>query len=153
MKRMERPEKFEDFIVWQQARELVGLIYAQTRSGDFAKDYGLKDQIQRAAVSIPSNIAEGYERNSNRELLRFLYIAKGSAGEVRSQLYTALDLKYLAQDVCEDLMMRVKRISAGLFKWIRSVQQSGFNGVRYNPFDEPAHANPLTLATLEPLSP
>ena len=137
---MERPEKFEDFIVWQQARELVGLVYAQTRSGDFAKDYGLKDQIQRAAVSIPSNIAEGYERNSNRELLKFLYIAKGSAGEVRSQLYTALDLKYLTQDVCDDLMTRIKRISAGLFKWIRSIQQSGFNGIRYNPFDEPSHA-------------
>ena len=131
-------KRFEEILVWQEAKRLAVMVYAATSKGIFAKDFGLKDQIQRAAVSIPSNIAEGYERNSNRELLKFLYIAKGSAGEVRSQLYTALDLKYLTQDVCDDLMTRIRRISAGLFKWIRSIQQSGFNGVRYNPFDEPS---------------
>ena len=127
--------RFEDFAVWQRAREFVCHVYQQTRHGEFAKDFGLKDQIQRAAVSITSNIAEGYERNSNKELLRFLYIAKGSAGEVRSQLYNASDLGYINEMDVKALMERIQQISAGIYKWIDSIQKSTFNGIRYNPFD------------------
>ena len=127
--------RFEDFDVWQQAREFVYHVYQQTRHGEFAKDFGLKDQIQRAAISITSNIAEGYERNSNKELLRFLYIAKGSAGEVRSQLYNASDLGYINEMDVKVLMERIQQISAGIYKWINSIQKSTFNGIRYNPFD------------------
>lgn len=91
-------QKFEDMKVWQDAREFVNQIYRSTSNEKFKKDFGLCDQIQRAAVSIMSNIAEGYERDSNKELIRFLLIAKGSAGEVRSLIYLASDLGYISDE-------------------------------------------------------
>ncbi|MGD8307755.1 MAG: four helix bundle protein [Ignavibacteria bacterium] len=90
--------KFEDIKIWQDARELVKQIYMSPSNQKFSKDFGLRDQIQRAAISIMSNIAEGYERDSNRELIRFLHFSKGSAGEVRSLLYVAHDLEYLNKE-------------------------------------------------------
>ena len=90
-------QKFEDMQVWQDARTLVNLVYKSCSSKSFKHDYGFKDQIQRAAVSIMSNIAEGYERDSNREMIRFLNFSKGSAGEVRSLLYVANDLNYITE--------------------------------------------------------
>ena len=90
-------QRFEDMKVWQDARELVNQIYKSTSGQKFSKDFGLRDQIQRAAVSIMSNIAEGYERDSNKELIRFLQFSKGSAGEVRSLLYVAKDLGYIIE--------------------------------------------------------
>ena len=77
---------FEDLEVWKNAMQLVVVIYAEFKEN---KDYGFKDQIQRAAVSIPSNIAEGYERQTNKEFIQFLYIAKGSSAELQTQLYIA----------------------------------------------------------------
>jgi four helix bundle protein len=85
-------EKFEDLICWQKARELAKNVYKEFRN---CRDLGFKDQIQRAAISVMSNIAEGFERGTTQEFLNYLYIAKGSAGEVRSQLYAALDAGYL----------------------------------------------------------
>lgn len=85
-------QKFEDLICWQKARELAKGIYSALKD---CKDFGFKDQIQRASVSILSNIAEGFERGTQQEFLNYLYIAKGSAGEVRAQLYVALDAGYL----------------------------------------------------------
>lgn len=90
-------KQFEDIKVWQDARVLTKQIYGVTKVGNFSKDYGLRDQIQRASVSIMSNIVEGYERDSNREFTKFLSYAKGSAGEVRNLLYVALDQEYLTQ--------------------------------------------------------
>lgn len=90
--------KSEELRIWQIARQIARDVYALTRIGAFAKDYGLKDQIQRAAVSIGSNIAEGFERDSNLELMKFLGYAKGSAGEVRSQLQTAQDIGYVGEE-------------------------------------------------------
>ena len=90
-------QKFEDMKVWQDAREFVKQIYKCTANQKFKKDFGLRDQIQRGVVSIMSNIAEGYERDSNKELIRFLQFSKGSAGEVRSLLYVATDLGYLTE--------------------------------------------------------
>ena len=87
--------RFEDLEVWQEARALTNRVYDLTECPAFAKDYGLRDQIRRATVSILSNIAEGYERDSDAEFSRFLLIAKGSAGEVRAQLYIALDRGYI----------------------------------------------------------
>jgi four helix bundle protein len=83
--------RFEDLLVWQKARELTRLIYALTKGRSFAKDFALRDQIRAATVSVMSNIAEGYERDSDAEFGHFLSIAKGSCGEVRSQLYVAVD--------------------------------------------------------------
>ena len=94
---MAKVEHFEDLEVWKLARRLTGKIYSLSRTGSFAKDFGFRDQICRAAVSIVSNIAEGFERRSNSQFMQFLCIANGSAGEVRAQLYVALDLGYVSQ--------------------------------------------------------
>ncbi len=98
-----RIEKFEDLIAWQKARELTKSIYKVTKIGDFLKDFGLRDQIRRASVSIMSNIAEGFERGGRSEFHQFLVIAKGSCAELRSQLYVALDVEYLNVDTFQSL--------------------------------------------------
>jgi len=87
---------FEDLEVWKEARRLTQRIYQLTKNETFSKDFALRDQIRRAAVSIMSNIAEGFERGGNQELVQFLYVAKASCGEVRSQIYVALDQSYVA---------------------------------------------------------
>ena len=89
---------FEDLQVWKDSRILVKSIYQLTSDGKFSKDFGLREQIQRASVSIMNNIAEGFERNNNKEYIKFLGYSKGSAGEVRSMLYVATDLGYILQD-------------------------------------------------------
>lgn len=91
-------ERFEDLIAWQKARELTRNIYLLTSKELFVKDFDLKEQIQRATVSIMSNIAEGFERGSISEFHQFLTIAKASCAEVRSQLYIALDVGYIEDD-------------------------------------------------------
>jgi four helix bundle protein len=104
----EKIQEFENLIAWQKARELTRAIYDVTRTGAFARDYGLSGQIQRAAVSIMSNIAEGFERGNPREFHQFLSIAKASCAEVRSQLYVALDAEYLDEDNFQKLMRLAK---------------------------------------------
>src|SRR6184192_4019319 len=99
-----RIEKFEDFIAWQKARSLTREIYKITNLPAFSRDFGLKDQIRRAAVSIMSNIAEGFERGRPSEFHQFLSIAKGSCTELRSQLYIALDVEYIPQTRFRELM-------------------------------------------------
>ena len=94
----QRVERFEDLIAWQKARQLTAEIYRITDQGEFARDFGLRDQIRRAAVSAMSNIAEGFDRASRSEFHQFLVIAKASCAEVRSQLYVALDVGYINQD-------------------------------------------------------
>lgn len=109
-------EKFEDIIAWQKANELALQIYEITKDN---KDYNFVDQIRRAAISISNNIAEGFERKSNKEFKQFLFIAKGSAGEVRNMLYLANDLKYIRPDKFELLFKKVISISkmiSGLIK-------------------------------------
>ncbi len=88
-------ERFEDIVVWQKARELTTLVYFAFKANT---DYRFKDQIQAAAVSVMNNIAEGFERKGNKDFSRFLYIAKGSCGEVRSMLYLSLELGYLSKE-------------------------------------------------------
>ncbi len=97
-------EKFEDFIAWQKARRLTSKIYEATNLGKFARDFGLKDQIRRSAVSIMSNIAEGFERGRASEFHQFLSIAKASCAELRSQLYVALDADYITPEHFGQLM-------------------------------------------------
>jgi len=105
------PKRFEDLLVWQKARELTRVIYDMTKSQAFARDFGLRDQIRRAAVSVMSNIAEGFEREGDSEFGHFLSIAKGSCGEVRSQLYVARDQGYIEVDVCERISERAAEVS------------------------------------------
>lgn len=92
---MAKIERFEDIEAWKKARELRKAIYKVSRTGEFAQDFALRNQIRRAAQSTTSNIAEGFERGGNREFIQFLSDAKGSSGEVRDQLYTAIDENYV----------------------------------------------------------
>jgi four helix bundle protein len=103
-------DRFEDLIAWQKARELTRAIYQVTQQGAFAKDFGLARQIQRAAVSIMSNIAEGFERRGRREFHQFLSTAKGSCAEVRSQLYVAFDIGYLVQSDFHKLLAQAEEV-------------------------------------------
>lgn len=110
-------EKFEDLIAWQKARVLTRQVYLATRQGAFAKDFGLSSQIPRAAVSIMSNIAEGFERGKRGEFHQFLSIAKASCAEVRAQIYIAFDVGYINQTQFDDLLVKaeeVGRIIGGL---------------------------------------
>lgn len=92
---MAKIERFEDIEAWKEARELVNMIYDISAEGEFSKDFNLKDQIRSAAVSIMSNISEGFDRGTNKEFIQFLVVARASASEVKSQLYVALDQKYI----------------------------------------------------------
>ncbi|HUG16515.1 MAG TPA: four helix bundle protein [Thermomicrobiales bacterium] len=112
-----RVERFEDLIAWQKTRLLTSAVYAVTRSGALQSDYGLARQMQRTAVSIMSNIAEGFERSRDGEFHQFLSIAKGSCAELRSQLYIAADVGYVSQDEFQALLGQaeeVARIVGGL---------------------------------------
>ena len=123
--------RFEDLEAWQRARTLCNEVYAVSNKGIFSKDFGLKDQIRRASVSILSNIAEGFERSGSREFIQFLSIAKGSAGELRSQLYVALDQGYLAQrDFLRltSLASETGKIAAGLMRYLR---ESAIKGTKF----------------------
>jgi four helix bundle protein len=114
---MGKVKKFEDLIAWQKSKVLAIEIYRATSEGSFARDFGLRDQIRRASVSIISNIAEGYERGSAKEFHRSLTIAKASCAEVRSQLYIAFELNYLTQTHFEKLFALAQesaRIIGGL---------------------------------------
>jgi four helix bundle protein len=90
--------RFEEIEAWKSARELTRMVYVFTEQGKFAKDFGLKNQIQRASVSVMSNIAEGFESRTQPQFLEYLGRAKASAGEVRCQLYVAIDLQYITQE-------------------------------------------------------
>lgn len=101
---------FEDIEAWQRSRELTNSIYKVTAQGTFARDFGLRNQMGKASVSIMSNIAEGFERSGTREFLQFLATTKGSGGEVRAQLYVALDQGYVEQAIFDDLSQSIIRI-------------------------------------------
>ncbi|MBI2891772.1 MAG: four helix bundle protein [Nitrospirae bacterium] len=121
-------DRFEDLIVWKKARELARDVYAATKSSPFSRDFALRDQIRRASVSVMSNIAEGYERTSRAELSRFLAVAKGSCGEIRSQLYVARDQGYLDGAAFEGLVRsaeEVSRILSGFRRAVRSQVPTG----------------------------
>ena len=123
-------KRFEELAFWQQARELTRLVYGLTQKDGFAKDYGLKDQIQRAAVSVMSNIAEGFSRGSNTEFLQFLFVAKGSLSEVQSQLYVALDLAYISRDEFRQLYAKADQVAKTMNAFIQSVKRSGKAGLK-----------------------
>ena len=123
-----RIKKFEDLESWKKARQLTNKIYEATAEGSFTRDFGLKDQIRRASISILSNISEGFERGGDREFLQFLAVAKGSCGEVRAQLYIAADQGYLSQDSFERLFNsanEIGRLISGLMKYLNESELRG----------------------------
>jgi four helix bundle protein len=116
-------KKFEELEVWQHARKLVREVYRVSGSGHFSRDFGLRDQLRRASISILSNIAEGFERAGNKEFSHFLYMAKGSAGELRAQLYVALDLNYFSTEDFRNLSTSSETIARQLSAFIKYLQR------------------------------
>ena len=121
-------KRFEDVLAWKKARELTKLIYKSTKH---TKDPGFNDQIQRASVSVMSNIAEGFERGTRDTFVNYLQIAKGSCGEVRAQLYVALDAEYITDEQFKDLKFKAEEVSKLLASFIKGVKQSPYSGMQY----------------------
>jgi four helix bundle protein len=128
---MAKINRFEDLEVWQKARELAQEIYSASKAGLFSKDFGLRDQIRRAAVSIMANIAEGFERGGDKEFIQFLALAKGSCGELRAQLYVALDQNYVPPAAFDRTCATALEISRMLSGLIRYLRQSDLRGSKY----------------------
>ncbi len=127
-------KRFEDMEVWKKSRELSKAVYQATSRREFAFDSALRDQMRRAVVSIVSNIAEGFERGSDKELRQFLIIAKGSAGEIRAQLYVALDASYLSTEDFEQLSERTTELGRMLAGFVKYLNQSNIEGNRLREF-------------------
>jgi four helix bundle protein len=151
-------KRFEDIDAWRSGRLLVKELYRVTGDGLFARDYDLRNQLRRAGVSILSNIAEGFERSGNKEFRRFLFIAKGSAGEVRSLLYVAADSGYISTKQHEDLFAQTVLVSnqiAGFIRYLDAHPDLPRNGARALHEDGPAayDAEPSNLQTFKPSTP
>jgi four helix bundle protein len=122
---------FEEPQIWQKARALTNRIYRATSQPSFSKDFGLIDQLRRAAVSISSNIAEGHERGGTKEFLQFLSVAKGSSGEVRSQLYVALDQGYMEKAECEQLIDDFRKLAIMINNMMKYLKTTSHKGTKY----------------------
>ena len=120
---MAKIDKIEDLTVWKLAIELTNSIYSITNSVFFSKDYALRDQIRKSAISVPSNIAEGFERNSTNQFLYFLVIAKGSAGELRTQLLIAKTQNYITEQEFEKINIEALEISKKLGSFITYLKE------------------------------
>ncbi|HEY2727550.1 MAG TPA: four helix bundle protein [Parafilimonas sp.] len=129
-------QKFEEIISWQKARVLNDKIGALIDNGKFKSNYRLINQIEGSAGSIMDNIAEGFERSGNKEFIQFLYIAKGSCGELRSQLYRAIDRKYLDQKQFDEFYNAAIEISVLIQKLINYLYQSEIKGTKYKKNNE-----------------
>jgi four helix bundle protein len=124
-------ESFEDIAAWKKARELVKKVYSITKSEKFSKDFALVNQIRRAAISVLSNISEGFERGSNTEFLQFLYIAKASCGEVRCQLTVALDQGYINDNEFEEMRDLTRKVSGTIGNFINYLKTSKMKGSKF----------------------
>lgn len=128
---MAKIKSFEDIQAWKLARELTNDIYAITSTGTFDRDFALKNQIRRAAISIVSNIAEGFERGGDKEFLQFLAVAKGSSGELRAQLVVALDQLYISEPQFQSISEKAKTVNRLLAGFIKYLQSSTLRGSKY----------------------
>jgi len=124
-------KSFEDLPVWQNARELAVQVYRTTSKGKLKDDYGLRNQIQRSTVSVSSNIAEGFERGSKRESIQLLYVAKGSAGELRSQLFIAKDIGYMDKSDFKVLLNSATTVSKQISGFIEYLKTAEFKGQKF----------------------
>jgi four helix bundle protein len=128
---MAKIKKFEDLEVWKEARELCKIVYSLTNKPVFSKDFDLVRQIRRSSGSIMDNIAEGLERDGKKEFIQFLSIAKGSAGEVRSQSYRAFDQNYISKEEFNELYEKANSISKMLSGFINYLKNSELKGIKY----------------------
>ena len=117
---MKKSLRFEDLEIWQESMRICKEVYAAFKD---CKDFGLKDQLQRSSVSVPSNIAEGYERKSKKETMHALYISKGSCGELRTQLYLAVSLKYIDKEKGMALISRCALLNVKIYNYIQTVDK------------------------------
>ncbi len=150
---MTSARQFEELEVWKKARLVTREIYAVSSKGAFSRNFGLCDQIQRAAVSVMSNIAEGFEREGNKEFRQFLALAKGSAGEIRSQLYVALDAGFLQQSEFQQLynsVIELSRLIAGLMRYLNA---SDYKGNKFKEASGPEYHTEGPDSQLERLEP
>ena len=122
---------FEDLRIWQSARELSKEIYRISRFPEFSKDYRFVGQITSAMGSVMDNIAEGFERDGNKEFFQFLSIAKGACGEVRSQLYRAYDAGYIDEDLFNTLLGKIKALSSSIFHFMNTLKASEITGKKH----------------------
>ena len=129
--KMSAVRDFEELAIFQKARELSKKIYPVTNKEGFKSDFRFVQQIHAAAGSIMDNIAEGFERGGNKEFLNFLYIAKGSCGEVRSQLIRANDIGYLTPEEYNELYIECRKLSAGIMNFIKEIKASDITGAKY----------------------
>lgn len=137
---MAKIETFEELASWQKGRELTRAVYRASRSGEFARDFALRDQIRRACISVTSNIAEGFERGGDKEFIQFLSQAKGSGGEVRSQLYVALDEGYMTEaqfNQLKNLALDANRAIAGMLGYLK---RSELKGSKFRPVTPEQHS-------------
>jgi four helix bundle protein len=128
---MSQIQRFEDIEAWKRARELTNRVYDASNSGQFAKDFALKDQIRRAVISITSNIAEGFERGGDQEFTQFLAMANASCGETRSQLYVALDQGYISEMAFQQLSDDTEAIGRMISGFMNYLQNSPMRGHKY----------------------
>ena len=132
LKKMGKVENFKDLVIYQKARVLVVHIYEITREGEFKYDTRFVQQIRAAVGSISDNIAEGFERQGNKEFKNFLYIAKGSCGEVRSQIQRALDVGFISKETYIQLYDEAKALSVAIANFIKSIKDSEYKGSKYS---------------------
>lgn len=125
-------EKFEDLEIWQMANELTKEVFKITNRVDFKKDFRLRDQIRASAGSIMDNIDEGFERGGNKEFTQFLYIAKGSCGETRSQLYRSNTFEYIDHNELETLIVLANKISIKIANMINYLKGSELKGAKFH---------------------
>ena len=128
---MAKAQKFEDLTIFQLARELCKEVYAITKEGEFQRDTRFVQQIHASAGSVMDNIAEGYERDGNKEFINFLYIAKGSCGEVRSQIIRASDVGYIDKETATRLYNASLNLSKAISKFISSLKSSPLTGIKF----------------------
>lgn len=129
---MAKIEMFEDLEIWQLAREICNDVNQLIETTALGKNYALRDQMDRCSGSIMDNIAEGFERNGNKEFIQFLSIAKASCGELRSQLYRALDRKHIEREIFEEHRQKVILESRKISSFMNYLSKSGFKGSKYN---------------------
>jgi len=148
---MATAQSFEELDCWKEARAVTSRIYGLTREPDFSRDFGLKDQIRRGAVGVMSNIAEGFEREGASEFHNFLSIAKGSAGEVRAQLYIALDQGYINQSSFDELAERTRRVSRLMRRLMRYLSNTDRTGTKFREAaTDTSDSNHVTQADRKP---
>ena len=130
-------KRFEDLPIWQEARDYSKKVFWVSKEGEFAKEFRLCSQIRASSGSIMDNIAEGFERNGNGEFKQFLYVAKGSCGESRSQLYRAFDYGFLPEEQFEALKSQSEEISKSISSFIEYLQGSEIKGAKFKSQDTP----------------